>query len=212
MRVPKDNISSRKGKYMIYDITQPLFECEVFPGDPRPEKKEVLRIERGDICNLTAFSMCAHNGTHVDAPYHFFNEGKGIDRVSLEKFIGPAYLEKHEGDVTAEDAQAMLDRAAGICEGADKRILIGGKATVTLEAAEVFAKAGVDLVGNESQTVGPEDAPMAVHLVLLGAEVVLLEGIRLAEVPDGVYLLHCAPLILSNTDGAPCRATLMEMK
>ena len=53
---------------MIYDITQPLFECEVFPGDPRPEKKVVLRIENGDACNLTAFSMCAHNGTHVDAP------------------------------------------------------------------------------------------------------------------------------------------------
>lgn len=196
---------------MIYDITQPLFECTVFPGDPRPEKKAVLRIENGDICNLTSFAMCAHNGTHVDAPYHFIRDGKPIDRVRLEKFIGPAYVEGHDGDVTAQDARDILTRAAQAGHDAQQRILIKGKATVTLEAAKVFAEAGVDLVGNESQTVGPEDAPAAVHYVLLGAEVVLLEGIRLAAVPDGAYLLHCAPLNLTDTDGSPCRATLMEL-
>lgn len=195
---------------MIYDITQPLFECSVFPGDPRPEKKIMMRIENGDICNLTAFSMCAHNGTHVDAPLHFIKDGKGIDKVKLEKFIGAAYVESHEGNVTAEDARGMLARAAAAQSGAEQRILIKGKAVVTLGAAEVFAKAGVDLVGNESQTVGPEDAPMDVHLALLGAEVVLLEGIRLAHVPDGVYFLSCAPLNLTDTDGSPCRAFLMD--
>ena len=197
---------------MIYDISQPLFECEVFPGDPRPEKKVVLRIENGDACNLTAFSMCAHNGTHVDAPLHFLKDGKGIDQVKLEKFIGPSYVENHEGDVTAQDAKDILERAAKAYDGAQKKILIKGKATVSLEAAKVFAQAGVDLVGNESQTVGPEDEPMEVHLVLLGAEAVLLEGIRLAAVPDGTSFLNCAPLNLTNTDGAPCRATLMDMK
>lgn len=196
---------------MIYDITQPVFECEVFPGDPKPEKKVILRMESGDVCNLTAFSMCAHNGTHVDAPFHFLKDGKGIDRVKLEKFIGPSYVEGHEGDVTAQDARDILERAARAYDGAEKRILIKGKATVTLEAAKVFAEAAVDLVGNESQTVGPEDGPMKVHLVLLGAEVVLLEGIRLAAVPDGAYFLNCAPLNLTDTDGAPCRATLMDI-
>ena len=195
---------------MIYDITQPVFECEVFPGDSRPEKRVIQSIENGDVCNLTAFSMCAHNGTHVDAPYHFLKEGKGIDRVKLEKFIGPAYVEGHEGEVTAQDARDILERAAKAYSGAQKKILIKGKATVTLEAARVFAEARIDLIGNESQTVGPENAPMAVHLVLLGTEVVLLEGIRLSAVPDGVYFLHCAPLNLTNADGAPCRATLMD--
>ncbi len=195
---------------MIYDITQPLFECTVFPGDPRPEKEEVMRIERGDICNLTAFHMCAHNGTHVDAPYHFINEGKGIDQVALSKFIGMAYVEGHEGEVSASDARNILERAKKAHPGAEKKILIKGKATVTLEAAKVFADAKVDLVGNESQTVGPENAPMEVHLVLLGAEVVLLEGIRLEKVPDGAYFLNCAPLNLTATDGAPCRAVLLD--
>ena len=196
---------------MIYDITQPLFECEVFPGDPRPEKKVVLRIENGDACNLTAFSMCAHNGTHVDAPLHFLKDGKGIDEIPLEKFMGPAYVAKHEGDITAHEAKGILERAAAAYDGAQQKILIKGKAVVTLEAAQAFAEAGIDLIGNESQTVGPENGPMAVHLVLLGAEAVLLEGIMLDHVPEGVYYLNCAPLNLTNTDGAPCRAVLIPI-
>ena len=75
----------------------------------------------------------------------------------------------------------------------------------------MFAEAGILLLGNESQTVGPEDAPMGVHKILLGAGVVLLEGIRLKEVPDGVYLLFAAPLSLGGADGAPCRAVLVKL-
>ena len=80
---------------------------------------------------------------------------------------------------------------------------------MTEEAAKVFAEARILLFGNESQTVGPTDAPMAVHLIMLGAGIVLLEGIRLTDVPEGVYLLHAAPLNLGGSDGAPCRATLI---
>ena len=195
---------------MIYDITQPLFECKCFPGDSRPEKFEICKIENGDAYNLTSFTMCAHNGTHVDAPYHFYQDGKTIDEVSLDRFVGLAYVEKHDGDVTESDAIDILERARAIDSEAAKRILLGGKATVTLEAAKVFAEAGTYLLGNESQTVGPEDSPRAVHLVLLAAEVVLLEGVRLENVPDGVYLLNCAPINLTGADGGPCRATLIE--
>ena len=196
---------------MIYDISQPVFGCAVYPGDPSPEKTMLSRLEDGDVCNLSAFSMCAHNGTHVDAPLHFWKGGKGIGSVSLEKFVGPAYVGTMEGDVGAEEARTLLEQAREAYPGAEKRILIKGNATVTLEAAKVFAEAGIDLVGNESQTVGPENAPMAVHLALLSAEVVLLEGVRLSAVPDGAYLLNCAPLNLGETDGAPCRAILMDL-
>ncbi len=196
---------------MIYDISQPLFECAVFPGDPKPEKRAVRRIKDGDAYNLTDISLCVHNGTHVDAPVHFLEDGVGIDKVPLEKFIGPACVACHEGDLSEEDAKRILKQAEEIYPGAQKKILIKGPATVTLEAAEAFAEAKIDLIGNESQTVGPEDAPMAVHLVLLGTEVVLLEGIRLDSVPEGVYLLNCAPLNLTDTDGSPCRAILMDL-
>ena len=195
----------------IYDISQEVFSCVVFPGDPCPESEALLRLGNGGTCNLTAFSMCAHNGTHVDAPYHFYDDGKTIDQVDLERFIGPAYVAEHEGDLKAEDAGRIL-RVAKECDPeAAKRILIKGAAKVTAEAAKVFAKEGILLYGNESQTVGPENAPKEVHLIMLGAEIVLQEGIRLKEVPEGSYLLHAAPLNLGGIDGSPCRATLLKL-
>lgn len=194
----------------IYDISQELFGCVVFPGDPAPERRILLETAKGDVCNLTAFSMCAHNGTHVDAPYHFLRDGKRVDQLALSTLIGYAYVAEVQGDVTARRAEEILREARARNAEAADRILIKGDAVVTIEAARVFASAGVKLVGNESQTVGPPDAPREVHLCLLGADVVLLEGIRLAQVPEGVYLLNCAPLNLGGADGAPCRATLVD--
>ncbi len=195
----------------IYDISQEVFSCSVYPGDPVPERQVMLRIPEGAVCNLTAFRMCAHNGTHVDAPYHFLNNGKTIDQVDLERFVGFAFVAEHEGVITAGDAEAILKKAQRTDREAAKRILVKGQAVVSEEAAAVFTGAGILLFGNESQTVGPEDAPMKVHLKMLGAEIVLLEGIRLKEVPEGVYLLDAAPLNLGGADGAPCRAILMEV-
>ena len=81
---------------------------------------------------------------------------------------------------------------------------------VTAEAAGVFAEAHLRLLGNEGQSVGPEDAHMAVHKCLLGAGVALLEGIVLTEVAQGRYFLSAAPLKLAGSDGAPCRAYLID--
>lgn len=195
----------------IYDISQEVYNCRVFPGDPQPKKDVILRIENGDICNLSNISMCVHNGTHVDAPYHFIDDGKKIDEISLDKFIGKCYVADFDGEVTGEDAEKIVSKAKEADAEAVNKILIKGETTVSLEAAEVFAKSGVKLVGNESQTVGPEDGPKAVHDLLLGQEVVLLEGIRLSNVPEGVYILNAAPLNLGGSDGAPCRAVLLEI-
>lgn len=195
----------------IYDISQEVFACKVYPGDPEPRKEPLARISEGNLCNLTAFSMCAHNGTHVDAPYHFIDTGKTVDEIPLESYIGMAYVAEHEGGVTSEDAQTILRKARLCVSDCENRILIKGNAEVSLEAAEVFAKAKILLLGNESQTVGPESAPMAVHKVLLGQDIVLLEGICLHDVPEGAYLLNAAPLNLSGFDGAPCRAVLIKM-
>ncbi len=195
----------------IYDISQEVFGCKVFPGDPSPVKETMLSIEKGDVCNLTAIRMCAHNGTHVDAPYHFIDGGKTIDEVDLDRFTGYAYVVEHEGDVTAEDAERFIAAARHYDEEAAYRILVKGKATVTPEAAKVFVREKIKLFGNESQTVGPEDAPKEVHMIMLGAEIVLLEGIRLNGVPEGAYILNAAPINLGGSDGAPCRAILMRL-
>lgn len=195
----------------LYDISQEVFGCVVFPGDPSPEKEVMMRTSDGDICNLSSFHMCAHNGTHVDAPFHFIEDGKTIDQVDLDRFIGYAYVTGREGIITADDASAILKEARRADVRSADRILIKGNSTLSAEGARVFAEAGIKLYGNESQTVGPEDAPKEVHLIMLGAQVVLLEGIRLAAVPDGVYILDAAPLNLGGADGAPCRAVLIEI-
>ena len=192
---------------MMIDITQEVFSCKVYSGDPVPSRKQLQNLDQGDVCNLTAFSMCAHNGTHVDAPAHFIPGGKTIDEMGLEPFVGDCFIARCEGNVTGEDAADIMERARAV--GASDRILIAGKATVTAEAAKVFAWSDIKLLGNESQTVGPEDAPREVHLILLGAGIVLLEGIVLKNVVEGKYLLSAAPLNLAGCEGAPCRAYLM---
>ena len=195
----------------IYDISQEVFSCKVYPGDPAPEKKVLSSMDNGDLYNLTAFSMCAHNGSHIDAPFHFLKDGKTVESISLESVVGMAYVAEHNGIVSDHDALEIIVKAKKQNPEAAKRILIKGCAEVSAEAAKIFASSKILLLGNESQTVGPEDAPMEVHHILLSASVILLEGIRLAEVSEGVYFLNAAPLNLSGADGSPCRAILIDM-
>ena len=189
----------------IYDISQEVFSCGVYPGDPKPQKQVLSAMASGDLYNLTAFSMCAHNGTHIDTPFHFLKDGKTVEQMDLETFVGDCFVARHEGNVHASDAQKILAKANGAA-----RILIAGHATVTAEAAAVFAGSGIRLLGNEGQTVGPENAPMQVHQILLGQGIALLEGIVLQGVPEGHYFLSAAPLNLAGSDGAPCRAYLIH--
>jgi len=195
----------------IYDISQEVLSCRVYPGDPVPIKETLASIDNGDLYNLTAFSMCVHNGTHIDAPYHFINEGETVEKIALSKLVGLAYVAEHNGILKTDDAVYMLEKASKANAEAAKRILVKGDVIVSREAAEVFATSNICLVGNESQTVGPEDSPLEVHKILLEAGVILLEGIRLENVEEGVYLLNAAPISLAGCDGSPCRAILIDI-
>lgn len=199
----------------IIDISQEVFSCRVFPGDASPVKKTCLSIDRGDVCNLTELSMCAHNGTHVDAPFHFINDGKTIDEVSLSTYVGKAFVYETTGEITASKAQEIIDEIMRTDEEAVQRILIKGDAFLSEGGAIVFARKqkegnNVLLFGNEAQSVGPVEAPKKVHLVMLGADITLLEGIDLTNVTQGVYFLNAAPINLGGCDGAPCRAILID--
>ena len=189
----------------VIDISQEVFSCQVYPGDPSPQKETLQSMDAGAVYNLSAFSMCAHNGTHVDAPAHFIRDGKTVEQLSADVFVGDCYVARAQGDIEQAQAQEILTKAQGA-----ERILIAGDVTVTASAASVFAKAGIKLLGNESQTVGPKNAPMEVHLILLSAGVCLLEGVVLERVAEGAYVLCAAPLNLSGCEGAPCRAVLIQ--
>ena len=192
----------------IIDISQEVFSCNVYPGDPSPIAEKVVSIDAGDVYNMSTLSMCVHNGTHIDAPYHFLNDGNTVEQIPLEYFVGTCYVVQRDGELTARDAQNIMLEANA--NNASERILIGGNVTVTAEASKVFADNAIKLIGNEGVSIGPVDAPMEVHKILLSANVVLLEGIVLKDVPEGVYFLNAAPLNLGKLDGAPCRAYLIK--
>ena len=192
----------------IIDISQELTTANVYDGDPKPQFNRIISMNDGEPYNLSTLSMCLHNGTHIDAPSHFIEGGKTVDQIPLSTLIGRCFVAIHAGDVTALDAEKILEKAKA--KKACERILLRGELTVTEEAARVFAKEKIRLLGNEGQTVGPKDAPMAVHLILLGAGTVLLEGIVLDEVEEGAYLLNAAPLNIEGAEGSPCRAWLIK--
>ncbi len=194
----------------IYDISQEVFTCQVYPDDPAPQKSVLMDMKKGELYNLTAFSMCAHNGTHIDAPAHFIKDGKTVDTIGLEAFVGKAYVVDCQGVIDKEAALRIIEKAKAKSKEGAKRILMKGNAEISLDAAIVFAASDVLLLGCESQTFGPETAPMAVHLALLSKGVVLLEGLRLNNVPEGEYFLAAAPLNLAGAEGSPCRAVLIE--
>jgi arylformamidase len=187
----------------IYDITQELFGGRVYPGDPAPSYERVLKIAEGAPCNLTKLQLGAHNATHLDAPFHFIDSGKTIEQLELSRCIGPCSVIDISNYVNDEELIKVL-------ETCQKRLLIKGKSIVTLELAKIFNQLGLLLVGVEGQSVGLDDSPMAVHLELLGNEVVLLEGLVLEDITVGEYFLFAAPLKLGGSDGAPCRAILIN--
>ncbi len=186
----------------IYDITQELFGGKVYPGDPAPTYERVLKIAEGAPCNLTMLQMGAHNATHLDAPYHFYDNGKTIEQVELSRCIGPCSVIEISNYKEEELLKAL--------ETCQKRLIIKGNGVVTLELAKYFNQFEIVLVGVEGQSVGPADSPMPVHLELLGKEVVLLEGLVLEEVEEGDYFLFAPPIKLGGSDGAPCRAILIK--
>jgi arylformamidase len=186
----------------IYDITQELFSGKVYPGDPAPSYDRVQKMSEGALYNLTNFQMCAHNATHLDAPFHFYKDGKTIEQLELSRCIGPCTVI----DLLEYEGERFID----LLEVCQKRLLIKGKGIVTLELAKLLNQYHIELVGIEGQSVGPLKAPMEVHLELLGKEVVILEGLVLDEVPQGEYFLFAAPMKLEGSDGAPCRAILLR--
>lgn len=194
----------------IYDVSRELLSASVYPGDPAPTLNKLSSMEDGDLYNLSSFTACCHNGTHVDAPSHFIKDGKTVCEMDIAKTVGEVYVAKCSGEIGEKEALDILEKAKKISKETAKRILIKGDATVTKEAANAFYLGGVSLLGVESQSVGPLEAPMEVHKILLGKEVVLLESLKLDEVEEGAYFLFAAPINIGAAEGSPCRAVLVD--
>jgi arylformamidase len=208
----------------IHDITLTITpEIPVWPGDMHVWLDRVKKIENGEEDNLSKIKMGVHTGTHMDAPYHFVPDGKRIDEIPLETFIGDCQVIQVDDSVdliTAKEInEARIDPSI-------TRVLIKTRNSVewlkphlvfkkdfvgiSVDGASVLVEKGIKLVGLDYLSVAPFNQGKPVHDIFLQAGLVLLEGVDLSRVNPGRYQLISLPLKLGATEGAPVRAVLIE--
>jgi len=205
----------------IFDISIGIDEnLPLWPGDPELRLHWAANIEQGDLVNLTELSMGIHTGTHIDAPLHFLPNGKPIDSLSLNVFVGEAQVVAIPQDVNLITVDILQD----VCEIIAARILFKTKNSqlwetskfqqdyVALEAsaAQWLVDQGVQLVGIDYLSIAPFKDPAPTHEILLSNDVVIVESLDLRSVEPGLYTLICLPLKLVGREAAPARAILMR--
>ena len=209
----------------IFDLSIPISpHIPVWPGDPPVQIEHLASINKKDPANLTRLSLSVHTGTHVDAPYHLFEKGLKVDQLPLSTLIGTAHvLEVHpeKKTITATDLGSLglpptVERLliktdnsylweGGLLEFEKDYIHLGH------DAARWIVRRGIKLIGVDYLSVDSFDSgDMAVHHTLLEAGVVIIEGLNLSHVAQGVYQLYCLPIKIAGSDGAPARVVLIK--
>ena len=195
----------------------------VYEGDA-PMKFDFLKdMRKGEALTLSVYSLGAHSGTHIDAPMHFIRDGAPIDRVSLERLMGPARVIDVPDSVQAIDT-TELNRHAW--KGAERVIFRtrssprGWMASSTFhrdfayiapDAAQLLADAGVRLVGIDYISAEQFGAPAPrTHQILLGKGIPIVEGLSLEGVAAGDYDVIVLPMKVAGHEGAPARAVFRK--
>ena len=208
---------------IVFDVTAPLAPgMAVWPGDASFELAPSARIASGASCNVSRLACSSHTGTHVDAPWHFIEEGAQLDDIPLERWIGPCHVIDIAGETGPISADA-LERAR-IPSGTDRVLLRTRReaapiasafdtayAALSKDAAEWLIDRNVILLGIDSPSVEPfDDDGHGVHHALLGAGMLIVEGLDLSSIAPGPYFLICLPLRLMEADGSPARVLLVR--
>ena len=190
----------------VIDISREILSSEIYPGDPTPKLETIRSFELGDEYALSAIHMGLHNGTHIDAPSHFWADGVDIVGVSNETFLGPCtVIEVNEEMVTGAYVERYFPPNA-------KRVIIksNGKAVLHESAATALAYMGYILVGTDNISIEDLEGDGRTHRALLGDNISILEGLNLKEVKQGEYFLVAPPLKIAGAEAAPCRAFLID--
>ncbi|SDX34859.1 arylformamidase [Paenibacillus sp. CF384] len=201
------------------DISQPLDEkVATWPGDtPFSYKVSWSKEESGSV-NVGQIVMSIHTGTHIDAPFHFDNEGKRVSELDLDLYIGQARVIH-----LPNPASIGVRDLAGVELGGVARLLIrtdawqdrhvfpGWIPPIEPELAAYLAGYGVRLIGLDLPSVDPLDSKeLPAHHELAGHGIHILEGLVLDHVEPGDYELIALPLPLTEADGSPVRAVLRK--
>ena len=206
----------------ILDISRPLYHGSPhWPGDSDTEFKFTARMAAGAACNVGRLSLSVHNGTHVDAPFHYNERGTPIDGLAPELYIGPARVIDARGHATfTEKLFAGLTPADF---AATPRILLRTDTWLDLDAFPTtwplldralpawLGAHGVKMIGLDLPSVDELDnKDMAIHHLLDAANILIIESLDLRNVEPGVYELIALPLKLRGADGSPVRAVLRQ--
>ena len=208
----------------IFDVSLMISPgLPVWPGDPAIVLEQVESMDSGANANVSRLDVGVHVGTHVDAPHHFMNDGRTVEQFSLDVLTGTCYVTQLPDGIEAITAEALdgMPLPAGTT-----RILFGTSnsrfwsrgekkfqedfVAVTEDGAQWLVDYGIQLVGVDYLSVAPYRDSVPTHRTLLGAGIVVVEGLDLSAVPRGFYELYCLPLKLLGSDGAPARAILIQ--
>jgi arylformamidase len=180
-------------------------------------------MDKGDPYNLSRLGINLHTGTHVDAPIHFLQNGATVEKLSLDVLVGTCYVAHlpDAADITAGNLND-LNLPSGI-----ERLLLRTRnselwaaktiefkkdfVALTHDAAQWIVDKGIRLIGVDYLSVQQYHDDSRTHQILLGADVIALEGLDLSEVKPGFYELICLPLKLVGAEGAPTRVILRQM-
>lgn len=207
----------------IHDISLPISEAMVtWPGDPAVSISQPRHLDRGDNATVSMLELGAHTGTHVDAPAHFIRGGTGIDTLDLNILIGPALVVE---EMNAPMLSAAVLQRLSIPADAERILFKTRNSELWAKGMKEFSRdfvgisedgagwlvdQGVKLVGIDYLSVAPYKKSKETHEVLLGAGVIIIEGLDLHGIKPGQYQLVCLPLKIIGIEGAPARAVLID--
>jgi arylformamidase len=205
----------------IYDISVPIRTGGlVYPGNPEIEITLQQAVAKGAGANVSYVRFGSHTGTHADAARHFFDDGQTVDRIPLDRLIGPALVLSFPDDVRAVSAADLRNHALK----GRKRVLLRTRNSALLsqeefvrdytylapDGAQYLVDNGVELVGIDYLSIEQfHSGHHKTHRILLERSVVILEGLDLSIPVAGEYELICLPLRIEGCDGAPARAVLI---
>ena len=196
----------------VIDISRPIISgMPVWPGDPAVSVTAVARLDEGAPANVSALVLGTHTGTHVDPPAHFFDGAATVDQLPLDVLVGEALVVDAAGP-HGPLGPAELERLE-VPAGTDRLLLrTGGGSALSGAGAAWLVDRAVRLVGIDSLSIdaaGAEGYPA--HRALLGAAVVIIEGLDLSAAAPGRYTLAALPLRITGGDGAPARVVLIAL-
>jgi len=206
----------------IFDISVPIRTGGlVYPGNPEIDISLQQAVAKGASANVSTIRFGSHTGTHADASRHFFDDGQPVDKIPLERLIGPALLLSFDDGVMSVGAADLRPREIK----GHKRILIRTRNSafwsrkefvkdytfLAPDGAQYLVDSGVELVGVDYLSIEQfHSGHHRTHRTLLGAGVVIVEGLDLSVPTPGECEFICLPLRLEGCDGAPARAVLIK--